>query len=888
MSTVYLAAQESVNRYVALKVMLPELLSDPDNSKRFLREARIAARFRHPNIISIYDVSLGDGQPFIAMEYVPGGKLDTTRIKSMNLTEKLNVVVQCADAISFLHSQNFIHRDIKPSNILFREDNSIVLTDFGVAHDGSAQSKITQTGFVVGTPHYMSPEQARGIELDLRADIYSLGVLLYRMLAGRVPFSADHPITVCTMHVNAPIPDLPRELARFDPVVKRAMAKRPDDRFNSANDFIDGLIAVTGSDTSRFLKRSMSGIALQEIDAGDMTTPSQLQKSYSNLTKARIEPTLGEPKTVLQPAPFKPVKNNRTDKKSKTKPDRQFPTTLVISLIGLGAVLVALIYFGTQFWDRSPGETESVTIQFENAEKLIETGTRSSLIQARIQYAKILAKDPQNERALKGQEDVKRRFAELDAAAQQTVIEESTADRALQREQEQLQEKIQNLLAMGYEYANAPLEPNQNISPSQPYREVLDLDPDNQRAILGLSGLSERMMTMAAVSLDEGKLETTRWLLDEIGLIGIANLDALTRLETRYSDISLSSVREQDQIQAALQRGYAYLKIDQLSRPADANAISEFNLALSLDSNNPEAQSGLQQVAQRYLVLAESARAKGNRVTAEEYWNQAEAIAPGLPGSAEIRSGINSLAPAPATRVSDRSGVPPGEFGTYQFGNLQITGNESGAELFRLAEMEFNEGNDLRAYGLYKETLKRPGDHSGALRRLNRGAGVYLKYAGRDVSEGNLDSAYTNLVIALTLDPDHPRADSTRRSYLAARQQMSASETQPDNQSDDLVQNMRINLNLKNAVSNHSQFSSDPSNQVAATRAREQYAAILELNSSHNEAKQGLARLCDELISASIQANELAQKDQALWFYQLALEIDPQNPRLTELESLLD
>jgi len=232
MATVYLAIQESLDRHVALKVLSPHLSGEHTFNDRFLREARIAARFLHRSIVQIHDINAHDGRPFIAMEYLPGGTLGA-RMPEMGLTDKLVVIAEIADALDFMHRQSVIHRDVKPDNIIFRADNSPVITDFGIARAANSVTRMTVTGSILGTPHYMSPEQARGKKIEPRSDLYSLGVVLFKMLAGHVPYDAEDQFSICAMHVNEPIPRLPDELSHLQDVVDRLLAKDPDDRFQT-------------------------------------------------------------------------------------------------------------------------------------------------------------------------------------------------------------------------------------------------------------------------------------------------------------------------------------------------------------------------------------------------------------------------------------------------------------------------------------------------------------------------------------------------------------------------------------------------------------------------------------------------------------------------------
>lgn len=235
MAQVYLAEQVALERDVALKVMAEALLSDPEFSERFLREAKIVAQLSHPNIVSIYDVGNYNACLYLSMEYHSGGDLKQ-RIKSgISLEKAVEIVSQISNALSFAHSQGYVHRDVKPENILFNRNGDGVLTDFGIARSGDTASSMTAVGTVMGTPKYMSPEQAKGEHADGRSDTYSLGVIFYELLTGEAPYTADNPLAICQMHVTKPVPVLPKSLQLFQPVIDGCMAKNPDDRFADAS-----------------------------------------------------------------------------------------------------------------------------------------------------------------------------------------------------------------------------------------------------------------------------------------------------------------------------------------------------------------------------------------------------------------------------------------------------------------------------------------------------------------------------------------------------------------------------------------------------------------------------------------------------------------------------
>ncbi|KUJ84897.1 serine/threonine protein kinase [Microbulbifer flavimaris] len=256
MSTVYLATQRSVGRQVALKVMSPVLNADPVFSERFQREANIVGQLSHPNIVAIHDIGRYRSLNYIAMDYMPGGSLSDKLARGiMDPIEALNIARQIALALDHAHGKGYVHRDLKPENILFREDGSAVLTDFGVARAIARTTRMTNTGMVVGTPHYMSPEQARGAAIDGRADLYSLGVVFYEMVTSTVPFQADEAVAIAIKHLTDPIPRLPARHSLYQGLVEQMLAKDPADRFQRGLEVVDAidhlLAALAGKPASQ-------------------------------------------------------------------------------------------------------------------------------------------------------------------------------------------------------------------------------------------------------------------------------------------------------------------------------------------------------------------------------------------------------------------------------------------------------------------------------------------------------------------------------------------------------------------------------------------------------------------------------------------------------------
>jgi serine/threonine protein kinase len=245
MANVYKAYQASVDRYVAIKVLPSQLAESQEFATRFHQEARIIAKLEHPHILPVFDYGESEGVAYFVMRYLDAGTL-RDRMESkrpLPLNDIDRIFTQLAEALSYAHSFGIIHRDLKPANALIDSHGNIFLTDFGIARLlESASPRLTQTDAIMGTPAYISPEQAQGQDVDQRSDIYSLGIILYEMVTGGVPFVADTPLAVLFKHISDPLPlpsrvkpDVPPAIEK---VILKALAKDPKDRFSSADEFV--------------------------------------------------------------------------------------------------------------------------------------------------------------------------------------------------------------------------------------------------------------------------------------------------------------------------------------------------------------------------------------------------------------------------------------------------------------------------------------------------------------------------------------------------------------------------------------------------------------------------------------------------------------------------
>jgi hypothetical protein len=495
MAAVYLAIQQSFQREVALKVMSPLLNSDPSFTTRFMREARIVAHMHHASIVPVFDV--GEHQPhhYLSMEYLSGGDLKQRILQgTCNAQFAVNVCIAVSSALDLAHRKGFIHRDVKPENILFREDGTPVLTDFGIARSLDAGTSLTMAGMLVGTPSYMSPEQVKGLEVDGRSDLYSLGIVLYEMLTGGVPFRADSTLSVALKHLTEPLPKLPPELAQFQPILDRMTAKERDARF------------ATGADVVQ---------ALREVD-----------ELPSEQTLIRPWPTLGpKAQTVMTRATQAQFPAAKARKQINLDP-RWWPWIgVAVGVIGLAVAFS----FGSNDQPAAAAYRQAASASDSAAAPPVDTSTNASAappvtpVETPTQQAAAALQATTSEESALSPEDpaFQARVAQLvernkRLAGQKRLREEKlAAKQQAQQEKEQAEQaQIAELLAKARsEYSQGFMVEPEGASAADRYRAILKLRPDHSEALAGLQRIGDVLAAEAAHAASTGNLNMTGRLI---------------------------------------------------------------------------------------------------------------------------------------------------------------------------------------------------------------------------------------------------------------------------------------------------------------------------------------------------------------------------------------
>jgi hypothetical protein len=668
MATVYLALQESVQREVALKVMSPTLLADPGFGERFLREARIAAKLHHRHVVAVHDVGRAGDYHYIAMEYVGGGPLLDPNGGPRPVPFALRVIREIASALHYAHSKGFVHRDVKPDNILLREDGSAVLTDFGIARASDSATHMTRTGTVVGTPHYMSPEQARGRTLDGRSDLYSLGIVLYELLVGQVPYQAEDSLTVGIMHITQPVPVLPERLRALQPLLDRMLAKSPEERYPNGQAVADAIeqyeIAMARGDWPD--GNSASDAARQAASTRDAPTRRAPGLMPSGRTNSRAEPRIGEFDDIAAAVMRQPLGR-------APRPRARRGGAWLLVLFGL--LVVGGGYAIWHFQDRLRAllpRTELNELLLRGEKALAEgrlVGNDGNSARELFQAARTL--DLDSEQARTGLIRVGARLLER-ASAAITRNDFAAAREALNAagevlgggaEIEELKARLHQAETRNTEVAELLARADRELaaghllgsgSAAEAYQKVLDADGANALAINGLNKVGEALARQAREAVAAGNVELANQRLGDLSQLS-PNHPAIPELRAALANARADTNQA---IAQALDRAEAAARAGKVS--GEEGAFALFQAVLRREPNNARAKTGLRKAAQALIVQADAALDSDQLGEAEQLLRQVEAVVPDL---AELRAAKTRLREARERRdiANQKAQLAPAE-----------------------------------------------------------------------------------------------------------------------------------------------------------------------------------------------------------------------------------
>ena len=586
MSTVYLALQRSLDRKVAIKVMRRggDLASEESMQaeKRFLLEGRMMAKLPHRNIVAVYDIVSNDAMAYISMEFLDGGTLSDRMRDGISLADAVSVIVQIASALDFAHTHGVVHRDLKPANIMFRDSGTPVLTDFGIARyqDGSA-TRLTQTGMLVGTPTYMSPEQINGQSVDGRADLYSLGILFYELLAGHAPFRGDTPIAVLMAHLTQPAPTLPDEHAAFQPVLDRMLAKNRDERYTGMKEFSQDLKSRLIHSNTLLMRLNVdpnapSSEQLRALGFGSTPTGQGLRDSLlGSLPTPRPTPT---PMPAIPPA-----------RQTRSKIPSVMTVTAVIGIV-LVAIGVWLSLHGKGGLNKD--EQELVGFWIDRAEHRIKS---NQLVvpaddSAFAYLQKVQQRDPENPRAqvlfdeiaraLLAQSEQSLKAGKIDEAADldnqallmrpdDPQLRALATQIALAKKSAQSKQQVQTLV----QRAEAARTAGKIFGENGAYpllQQALQLSPNDADVRKILDAVIAQQLAAPSKSLQESN--ATRAIDELNGLQSYLGNEAAFAALRKQADSQQKTEIAEKAIAASLARGNQQLSAGRLAEPGGDNA----------------------------------------------------------------------------------------------------------------------------------------------------------------------------------------------------------------------------------------------------------------------------------------------------------------------------
>jgi serine/threonine protein kinase len=627
MANVYLAIQRSLDRKVALKVMKRNIEDLEKFEKRFLVEGRTMAKLPHRNIVAVYDIVKSADATYIAMEYLEGGTLSQKMKDGLSLAEAISVVVQIAQALQYAHDAGVVHRDLKPANIMFRDASTPVLTDFGIAKQQDAQStRLTQTGMLVGTPTYMSPEQINAAEVDGRSDLYSLGVLFYEMLSGEPPFVADTPIAVLMAHLTTAPPPLEPPFTEFQPVIDRMLAKDREQRYADMKEFTRALKQTVvnnqmlwhrlQADPNQSSSEQLRALGFSISGSGDVPPPMISQQ-------IRLPPSgRGTPRTPTpQPTGGLGRAQAALPQSAADAPVRGLPWPM-LAAGAIGVIVVAVVVFmllPERGLDPDIQKRADTAITFVN-EKL----AAGSLDDARAGLALIPDEAADYAGTLSVRKAVVDAYVQrIDAALTEGQLDRATelvlAAQLIERADPGLAERLDRIQAAQQRAASEARiagllaradeasKRGADLGPTGAYAVLMQARadaPDDARVKAALDALLARVLGPGTAAIARGDLAAARRVVDETEG-QLAAEPAWQQLETEL-DAAVARAEQRARLDAVLARLDAQVRAGRYEAPAGDNAQETLLEAQNIARDDPA-------VVQRRDALARAIVARAQR-----------------------------------------------------------------------------------------------------------------------------------------------------------------------------------------------------------------------------------------------------------------------------------
>jgi serine/threonine-protein kinase PpkA len=577
MAIVYLAVQESIGRQVALKILAPDH-TDETFTDRFLREARIVSQLTHPHIITIYDAGVHQGYHYMSMEYIPGKNLTQAR-DELTRRQKIDIIKQIAQALDYAAKKGYVHRDIKPENIMLHEDGRAVLTDFGIARSQDATHGLTQTGKAIGTPYFMSPEQTKGLQVDHRSDIYSLGVVLFQAIAGRVPFDGPSIVAIGIKHISEPIPALPPGMEIFQPIINKCMSKDPAHRYQSASELYNALNAISEAQLD-FIEAKAR--AMKHAAAAHNTQTMAEQPSIEILADSGAHPAPTSPPLpkIRAQRVSAPIDITDTDEFKKLSRRRRKGLWLLL-LIALAAAGYYQQDVLLRWWQQ---HGQPLLAQYFPATPAPAPTTPPP--EATTSPAP-RATGPAPTPAATGEPATTALPATTDTAPDTTAT-------------------------------TAPAQPEQKtpqeiIADVQLYKDKLRINPDDADARAGIEQARHWFRDKIEAALANKDVATARQLVGTFrrSFPRMSKLPLFAHVEQRINNI--------EKFNTHMQKARVYMAANAIAKPDGANALEEYLAASRFDPRDPGVHQGLQQIARHFYNKAKIAQGENKLADAVQY-----------------------------------------------------------------------------------------------------------------------------------------------------------------------------------------------------------------------------------------------------------------------------